>query len=253
MRRALPIAVLALCAAACGSASHRAAPPPRLPPFASAPGLTLRTGSAHLTQTTSIVVGGAQVDAHDTGTVAFDGSRAHLYKLSPASNVPGEVIVVGPITFSNADVQASLMSGDVRPWTRLDTRKLTAGEERNRPDELAHVLAPAYLAYGARAVSLARRVADGAVYWARIDPALVLRRVPRARRALIAKALSGDYPAKDFNAKFWIDRRDRIRRVIVAYATAQGTPVAIDTSYDSFGVRVPVAPPPAREVKDITP
>lgn len=224
-----------------------------MPSFAAARGTTFDARTAHLTQTTSIVVGGSRIDAHDTGTIAFDGTRAHLYKLDPGSNVPGEVIVVGPITFTNANVQASMMSGDVKPWTRLDTRRLPVREERNRPDELSHVLAPLYLAYGARGVSLARRVADGAIYWARIDPALVLRRIPDGRRALVAKALRGDYPAKAFNARFWIDSRDRIRRVIVSYATPQGTPVAIDTSYDRFGAPVAIAAPPARDVKDITP
>src|SRR5581483_11368196 len=189
--------------------------------------------------------------AHDSGTIAFDASRAHLYKLEPGTSVPGEVIVVGPITYTNANVQAALNSPGVRPWTKLDTRKLPARLRRSRPDELAHVVAPVFLASGARKVRLARTVADGAVYWARIDPALVARRVPAAERTIVSTALRGDYPRRQFNAKFWLDAHGRIRRVIVAYATARGTPVAIDTSYSGFGARVAVKPPPANRVTDI--
>ena len=36
----------------------------------------------------------------------------------------------------------------VKPWTKLDTRRLTAEQLATQPDELAHVLAPAYLADG---------------------------------------------------------------------------------------------------------
>ncbi|MFL5928052.1 MAG: hypothetical protein ACJ77E_14080 [Gaiellaceae bacterium] len=259
MRRAVTIVLLALSAAACGGGSKdtgsttttRAAS--RAPSLTTAADRTLAAGTAGLRQTTAIVVGGSRIEAHDTGRITFDGRRAHLYKLNPGSNVPGEVIVDGPITYSNANAQAALSSAAVRPWTRLDTRAVSAQAKKNKPDELSHVLVPAYLAYGARAVLLARHVGDGALYWARIDPALVLRRVPPPRRALVAKALRGDYPRSQFNAKLWIDGRDRIRRVIIAYQTADGTPVAIDTSYDRFGAPVDVTPPPARDVKDITP
>ena len=259
MRRAATIALLGLCTAACGSGAKQTAttssspPRPRPPAFAGAVARTLAEQTARLDQTTTIVVGGAEIKAHDSGTIAFDASRAHLYKLEPGTSVPGEVIVVGPITYTNANVQAALNSPGVRPWTKLDTRKLPARIRRSRPDELAHVVAPVFLASGARKVSLARTVADGAVYWARIDPALVVRRVPAAERTIVSTALRGDYPRTQFNAKFWLDAHGRIRRVIVAYATSRGTPVSIDTSYSGFGVRVAVKPPPANRVTDITP
>jgi hypothetical protein len=63
----------------------------------------------------------------------------------------------------------------------------------------------------------------------------------------------GDYPAKPFPARFWVDVRGRLRRVRVAYTTSGGTPVSVDTSYDAFGVPIDATPPPARDVKDITP
>jgi hypothetical protein len=163
------------------------------------------------------------------------------------------VIVDGPITYSNANVQAAMSSPDVQPWTRLDRRKLTAKEKAQHPDEVAHALTPLYLGLGAEAVKLDRRVADGALFWARIGPKLVEQRVPADLRELVTGSLRADYPSADFNAKFWIDGRGRIRRVIVAYATTKGTPIAVDTSYDSFGTRIDVTPPPARSTKDITP
>ena len=256
MRRAALAAVLAPILAGCGSDSHQAAtttPSAPLPSFAKARANVLTATTAKLDQVTTIVVSGTEIKAHDTGRLAYDGSRAHIYKLSPGGRFPGEVIVIGPFTYTNANVEASLQSPEVPPWTKLDTRKLSARAAANQTDELSHVLAPAYLAFGASHVTLRRRVSDGAIFWARVDPKLILRRVPTARRAKIEKAVRSDYPAEDFNARFWVDSHDRIRRVIVAWATPNGTPVALDTSYSAFGAPVDTKLPPARSIKDITP
>lgn len=256
MRRASIVVVPALVLAGCGSGAKHvttAATARPLPSFAHARARTLTLGTARLDQTTTIVVGGSEVKAYDTGRVAFDGSRAHIYKLNPGGQVPGEVIVVGPFTYTNANVQAALQSPGVRPWTKLDTRKLSPRAAGNQTDELSHVLAPAYLAYGASHVTLRRRVGDGAIFWARVDPKLLLRRVPPDRRAKIVRGVRGDYPAGAFNARFWIDSRDRIRRVIVAWTTPQGTPIAVDTSYSAFGKPVDTTLPPAGKIRDITP
>jgi hypothetical protein len=257
VRRAPIVAVVALLLAGCGSDSRQAATTTTerapLPSFAKARANVLGTTTARLDQVTTIVINGTAIKAHDTGRVAYDGSQAHIYKLSPGTQFPGEVIVIGPYTYTNANVQASLQSPEVPPWTKLDTRKLSAKAATNQTDELSHVLAPVYLAFGASHVTLHRRVADGAVFWARIDPKLVLSRLPATRRAKIDKAVRSDYPAADFNARFWVDSHDRIRRVIVAWATPSGTPVAVDTTYSAFGAPVNTKLPPARSIKDITP
>jgi hypothetical protein len=256
VRRAPLAAVLALLLAGCGSTAKRAVTttqPAPLPSFAKARANVLKATTAKLDQVTTIVVGGNQIKAYDSGRLAFDGSRAHIYKLSPGGRFPGEVIVVGPFTYTNANIEASLQAPEVPPWTKLDTRKLSAKAAANQTDELSHVLAPAYLAFGASNVALRRRVAEGAIFWGRIDPKVVLQRVPAARRAKIENAVRGDYPAGDFNARFWVDARNRIRRVIVAWSTASGTPIAVDTSYSAFGAPVDTKLPPARSIKDITP
>jgi hypothetical protein len=249
---ALPALLLLGCGANHAATTSTTAPRP-LPSFAQARANVLTTRTAKLDQVTTIVVSGTEIKAHDTGRVAFDGSRAHIYKLSPGSRFPGEVIVIGPFTYTNANIEASLQAPEVPPWTKLDTRKLSPKAAANQTDELSHVLAPAYLAFGASHVTLHRRVADGAIFYARVDPKLVLQRVGAARRGKIAKAVRGDYPAADFNARFWVDGKNRIRRVIVAWATPNGTPIAVDTSYSSFGARVDTKLPPARSIKDITP
>jgi hypothetical protein len=257
VRRALAAAALAvLLLAGCGGSAKHAATTTQvgpLPSFAKARANVLRTTTAGIDQVTTIVVSGTGVEARDTGRVAFDGSRAHIYKLSPGSRFPGEVIVIGPFTYANANIEASLQSPGVPPWTKLDTRKLSAKAASDQADELAHVLAPVYLAFGASRVTLRRRVTDGAVFDARVDPKLVLQRVPASRRPKIVKAVRGDYPAKDFNARFWIDSRNRIRRVIAAWSTPNGTPIVVDTSYSAFGAPVNTKLPPARSIKDISP
>lgn len=256
MRRASIAALLALILVGCGGHAHRAAttsPPSPLPSFAQARANVLKTKTAKVDQDTTIVVDGTEIKAHDTGRVAFDGSRAHIYKLSPGTRYPGEVIVIGPFTYTNANIEASLQSPEIQPWTKLDTRKLSPRAAANQTDELSHVLAPAYLAFGASHVTLRRRVSDGAIFWARIDPRRVLRAVPADRRAKIERALRADYPAADFNARFWIDSRNRIRRVIVTWVTPSGTPIALNSAYGAFGEPVGTKLPPARDIKDITP
>jgi hypothetical protein len=247
----LAIVILGLAAAA--TAAQATAAQGQAPSFSAARAKTLAASTALVQGTTSITVGGSTIQAFDRGAVAFDGSRAHLYKLDAGTSVPGELIVVGRFRYSNENVQAALNAPEVRPWTKLDVTKLTARERASRPDELAHVLAPVYLAYGARSAALDRRIAGGAVFRARVDPALVLKRVPAGRRALIATALAGDYPRTPFTARFWIDSKNRIRRVLTRYRSQHGTPIAIDTSYAGFGARVATKLPPKRSIKDITP
>ena len=112
---------------------------------------TRAAGSAQFKLTITAVVGGSTIVAEENGTVSFSTRRAHLYKQIPGSPVPQELVLIGPYTYTNANVQAALSDPTVKPWTKLDTRRLTAAQKRRQPDELAHVLAPAYLADGVAA------------------------------------------------------------------------------------------------------
>ena len=112
-------------------------------------------------------------------TASFARRRAHLYKQIPGGQVPQELVVIGPYTYTNANVQAALADPTVRPWTKLDTRRLTPKQRRDQPDELAHVLAPAYLADGVERATYGGKESDGTMRFSgrgRPDPT----RAPRA-------------------------------------------------------------------------
>lgn len=245
----------ALAAGGCGSAQHAARPPKPIaaPAFARALDRTVAAGTVKFAQITSITVSGSKVSAYTNGTASFTRRQGHVYRIEPGSNVPGEVIVSGPYVYENANVQANLNDPSVRPWTKLDTRRLSAKERAQHPDDLAHSLAPAYLAAAVAKPRLLRTTPTRAVFAGQVDPAAVAAHVPAALRPLVAGALEGDYPPTPFPARFWLDARGRLRRVLVSYRTANGTPVSVDTAYDAFGVPVDASPPPADEVKDITP
>jgi hypothetical protein len=247
-------ALLAL-ASGCGASKHAAAPPPKIaaPAFAKALARTTAAKTVKFAQITSIAISGSKVNAYANGTASFADRLGHVFRIQPGTNVPGETIVSGPFVYENANAQAALSDPTVQPWTKLDTRRLSAKQRNTHPDDLAHALAPAYLAAGVAAPRLVRTTTSRAVFVGVVDPAAVAAHVPVSERSLVAAAVRGDYPATRFPARFWLDARGRLRRVLVTYKTAGGTPVSVDTSYDAFGVPIDATPPPARDVKDVTP
>lgn len=255
MRFALALGV-ALLAVGCGAAKQAAPPPPgpiAAPEFSRALARTKAAKTVKFAQITSIDLSGTKVSAYTNGAASFVDRLGHLYRIEPGNNTPGEIIVRGPYVYENANAQATLNDPSIQPWTKLDTRKLTAKERAQHPDDLAHALAPAYLAAAVASAKLVRTTPTRAVFTGVVDPADVATQVPTSGRALIATAVSADYPAKPFPVRFWLDARGRLRRVLVSYRTAAGTPVSVDTAYDAFGVPIDTTPPPARDVKDITP
>jgi hypothetical protein len=245
-----------LVAAGCGAAKQAAPPPAKpiaAPAFRQALARTVAAKTVKFAQITSITAGGSKVSAYTDGTASFPDRRGHLYRIEPGNNVPGEIIVDGPFVYENANVQATLNDPTVPPWTKLDTRRLSAKERSEHPDDLAHALAPAYLAAAVAHPKLVRTTPTRAVFTGVVDPGAIATHVPASSRTLITTAAKGDYPAKPFPVRFWLDARGRLRRVLVSYTTGGGTPVSVDTSYDAFGVPIDTTPPPARDVKDITP
>jgi hypothetical protein len=268
VRRQILIVIATGALAGCGGSSHAtqtatiqttptttvAPPPAASPAFAGARARTTAAGPVQFRLVIKAIVGGSPVVAEENGTVSFVERRAHLYKQIPGSTVPQELVLLGPFTYTNANVQAALADPTVKPWTKLDTRHLTAKQLRSQPDEFTHVIAPAYLPDG---VAAAQRTGAGPNGTTRftgvVDPVRLAGRVPAAVRASIVTAVRNDYATTPFPATFWLDARGRLRRVRVAYTTAQGSQITVDTTYSSFGTRIDVRLPAAGDIADITP
>ena len=248
MRRGLVILVAAATLAGCGGGGSSSA----APGLAGARGRTVAEGTARFTLLIDVIVGGRAVRASENGTVSFTRRRAHLYKLVPGGGLPQELVFDGPWTYTNANVQAALQDPSVRPWTKLDMRRLSPAQRAARPDELAHVRALVYLSDG---VARPKRIGEDTVEGEKatrfrgvVDPARVIDRAPG-----VAAALRNDYPAKPFSADFWLDAAGRVRRVLVAYRTAGGTPITLDGRYGDFGTKIDLGLPPAGSIQDISP
>jgi hypothetical protein len=250
MRFAVPIALVVLLLTACGGSSAKS----EQISFERATAATVAEGTARFTLSVTADLSGTKVTADESGSVSFKRRHGHLYKLVPGSGLPREVIVEGPYVYTNGNVQAALADPTVKPWTKLDTRRLTEAERARQPDELAHVLAPVYLAAG---VSQPQRVGvadDGTTqFTGRVDPARLAPRVPADQRAAIAAAIRSDYAEGPFETSFWLDDQGRVRRVLVDYATDKGTRFTVDAAYTDFGVAVDRSLPPASSIQDISP
>ena len=250
MRRGLAILVLAAGLAGCGGGDSG-------PDFAGARERTVADGTAAFSLVINALVGGNPVQATETGTISFDSRQAHLYKLVPGGGLPQEIVLNGPWAYSNANVEAALHDSSVPPWTKLDTRRLTAEQRRSRPDELEHVRALVHLADGVvKAKRIGPEEIDGeptTKFRGRVDRARVVARAPAAQRAAVATALRNDYPARTFSAEFWLDDEGRQRRVLVSYRTPAGTLITLDGRFTLFGEKVDLTVPAAAKIKDITP
>jgi hypothetical protein len=251
VRLAALLAFAALALAGCGGSSGTAGRTDVT--LATARARTIAAGSAQFKLLITADVAGSKITAEENGTASFTRRRAHLYKQVPGSPVPQELVLVGPYTYTNANIQAALADPTVRPWTKLDTRRLTAAQRHAQPDELAHVLAPAYLADGVTAPQRAGTEKDGTTrLTGRVDPARLARRLPAASAAILA-AVRADYAAAPFPATFWLDGSGRIRRVLVDYTTPKGSRITVDTTYSEFGTRVDTTLPAEGKIADISP
>ena len=258
MRQVVALGTLILLLAGCGSTAHVGpSTSPALPPPASLAGAGPRTtgGSARFTLSVVGVIGGVNVSADENGTVSFVERRAHIYKLVLGGGIPQELVVDGPITYTNGDVEAAMNDPSVKPWTKLDTRRLPAKQRSSESDEIMHVRAPAYLVYGVKSARrLSSNSADGTTHFrGTVDLARLATRLPARDRADILAAVRRDYVDHPFTADFWVDGSGRVRRVHVSYRTPGGGQIVVNAAYSGFGTAVDLAVPPAREVQDITP
>jgi len=250
VRLAASLVLVALALTACGGSDSK----DTTVSLSDARAKTTGAGSAKYTMAITADLGGTKVTADENGTVSFTKPRAHIYKLVPGSSVPREVIIDGPLTYTNGNVQAALSDPTVRPWTKLDTRKLNATQLAREPDERVHALTPALLAAGVAKPTRVGKTDDGTTeFRGRVDPKRVLAAAPATARAGVAKTLRNDYSVKPFDARFWLDDQGRVRRVLVDYTTDKGSRFTIDTAYSDFGTPVVRTLPPASEIEDISP
>jgi hypothetical protein len=252
VRRFLPLLLLVLPLTACGGSKHVDAVQ-----FAGATSRTVASGTASFTLTIGAVIAGASVRSSETGAVSFSDRRAHFYKLVPGGGLPQEVVLNGSFAYTNANVDAALKDTRVKPWTKLDTRRVPAADRKSHPDELAHVRIVAYLAAG---VDGAKLIAVETVAGQRmthfrglVDPDRVVARAPAADRTAFRSAVRNDYQATPFLADFWLDDAGRVRRVVVAYSTSGGGRIVVDARFSKFGGKIDLSLPPASEIQDITP
>jgi hypothetical protein len=260
VRSAAPLlAGVALAAlAGCGSSRHAASPPP--PPTASQAAIehagetTIAQGTARFTLAVSGEVGGLGMGADERGSLAFVRPRAHIYKLLLSGGIPEEVIVDGPYVYTNGNVQAAMNDTTVKPWTKLDTRRLTGKQQRSTGDELAHVRAPAYLIDGVAELTRVG-VGPGGVVHVRgmVDPSRLASHVPPSVRPSILAAVDRDYTRAPFPADFWIDSKGRVVRVHVSYGTGSSGRIVVTATYAGFGSAVPLGLPSPSHTQDITP
>ena len=252
VRRLLAILLLVPVLSACGGTKHVAAPS-----LSGASGRTVAAKTASFTLAISAKIGSMAVQSSEAGSLSFTDLRAHFYKLVPGGGTPQEIVLNGPFAYTNANVAAALKDSSVKPWTKLDTRRVPAAQLHARPDELAHVRVVAYLANGVgNASTVGTDVIAGQAqvhYRGIVDPARVVSTAPAADRAAFRKAIANDYLAHPFPADFWVDASGRVRRVLVTYQTAQGGTIAVDGRFSDFGGKVDLTIPAASKIQDITP
>jgi hypothetical protein len=252
VRRLLPIILLVPIVAACGGS--RQADDPGL---SAASKRTVASDTASFTLVVRGKVAGVSVRSSETGALSFTERKAHFYKLVPGGGLPQEIVLDGPYAYTNANVDKALHDSSVKPWTKLDTRRLSAADRASHPDELTHVRAVAYLAEG---VADAKRIGvvtvDGEQrthYRGLVDPVRVVAKAPAGDRAALRAAVRNDYSAKPFAADFWLDEAGRVRRVLVDYRTAGGGRIVVDAALTDFGTTVDLTVPDASKIQDITP
>src|SRR3954451_6067952 len=173
--------------AGCGGSSKPAAPDP-----ASATAATVAEKTARFTLLIGAKVGGNAIETTETGQLSFADRLAHFYKLVPGNGIPQEIVVVGPWTYTNANVDAALHDSSIPPWTKLDTRKLTVNQRNRHPDELAHVRVLAHLPEGVKRAARIEtiKVAGQNVtqYNGEVDPARVVSKASPGLRAELRTA-----------------------------------------------------------------
>jgi hypothetical protein len=256
VRRLLVLLLVPLVAAACGGsgagdeAASTTATTASTASLARATERTTADGSARFTLDVAASLGGAAIQTQSRGSVSFRERRAHVFKLVPGIPYPQEEIVDGPVIYRNSNVAGALSDPTLKPWTKVDTRRLPAAQQLA---ELDHVRALAYLPAGAQSPQRIGTTGTLTHFRGQVDSDRVLARVPEQQRAVIGAVLKADYDGDRFPADFWLDGKSRLRRVRVAYTTPQGSRFELVGTFSGFGSPVDVRPPPARATEVAAP
>ena len=160
-----------------------------------------------------------------------------------------------PVHVHERERRAALSDPSVKPWTKLDTRRLAAdsGRPARRARPRPRRRLPRRRRRQARTRRRDRRRRDRRISAARVDPARVVARAPAAQRAAIGTRSRNDYLAKPFPADFWLDDAGRVRRVLVDYRHGRRRRIVLDATFSDFGVEVDRTLPAANKIQDITP
>src|SRR5262245_50159172 len=110
MRRPVMLLVALALLAGCGGSSKQEGPDPT-----AATATTLAGASARFTVLVGALLGGQQLQTSETGQISFRSRRAHIYKLLANGGVPQEVVVIGPLTYTNANIDRAMRDPKVRP------------------------------------------------------------------------------------------------------------------------------------------
>ena len=123
--------------AGCGGSSHRATSRPRRALTGVRDGARRRprgTAQRFTLVDRRAASAASPITSSETGTrlVRRSGARTSTSS-SPAAGCRRSSIVDGPFTYTNANVEAALNDPTVKPWTKLDTRRLTAKQIGDAP------------------------------------------------------------------------------------------------------------------------
>ena len=155
----------------------------------------------------------------------------------PGGRLPQELVLIGPFTYTNANVQAALADPDRQAVDEARHAPAdAAAASRASPTSSRTSLAPAYLADGvATCRSRVGDDADGTTQFTRSRRSAARLAAPRAG-ARSSTAVAQRLPREAVRRRdFWLDDAGRVRRVLVAYATPQGS--KIDRRHDVLGLR----------------
>ena len=253
---AVPVVVLALLAAGCGSRDVLA-----LDAVAAAAAKTDEAGSSRVAFQLSANILGRDVDVKAQGAFDYEAARGR-FQLDASSLLTGasvEARAVDSTLYIRVPAGLSLFVPTVKPWLAVRGEKwLDAfgfGELQQDPGQLLSLLRSSS-AQVTKTGSVVVRGVETTRYTAELDltkaleanaDELGLTKLERAQLRRAAQELRRQARLKTVPIGVFVDRDGLVRRLTLASGEER---VSVD--YWDFGVEVDVQPPPAADVTDAT-